>query len=150
MSDFLIQIEGLDKLEKKLKNIKEVREQMGRAMFLATNTMKNKARSIVPVDTGALRRSIRNEVSYRGNIVEGIIGPTEPYGADVEFGTHPHLVSAKILEKWARKRGLNPWAVASSIKRKGTKKHPYMEPTFEQTRDKVIAFFKEFIDNLLK
>jgi len=145
------EIKGLDKLLKKFGGLQNVvvRRQFERTMFRTTEMIKNQARSLVPVDTGALRRSIRNVIRVGDKEILGIVGPTEPYGAAVEFGTKPHPVPVKAIERWARKRGLNPYAVAMSIRKKGTKPHPYLIPAFQRLQRRVVEEFNRAIEYLL-
>lgn len=58
---------------------------------------------------------------------EGRLVSTTPYASDVELGTLPHYVSAQALMPWAAKKGLNPYAVAKSIAKKGTKANPFLD-----------------------
>jgi HK97 gp10 family phage protein len=147
-----IEIKGLDKLKEKMKDLSDVtvRQQMERTMYRSTEMIKNRARDLVRVDTGALRRSIRDIVQVGEREIKGIVGPTEPYGAPVEFGARPHFPPVGALERWARKRGINPWALAVSISRKGTESHPFLIPAFEQFKNKIIEEFRNAIDYLIK
>jgi len=147
-----IEIKGLDKLKEKMKDLSDivVRQQMERTMYRSTEMIKNRARELVPVDTGNLRRSIRDIVQVGEREIKGIIGPTEPYGAPVEFGARPHFPPVGALERWANKRGINPWALAVSISRKGTRPHPFLIPAFEQFKNKIIEEFRNAIDYLLR
>jgi len=147
-----LKIKGLDKLIKKFDSLSNitVKKQLERTMLRTTEMVKYRARELVPVDTGALRRSIRNIVQASDKEIIGRIGPTEPYGASVEFGTKPHFPPVRALERWAKKRGLNPYVVARSIAKKGTIAHPYLIPAFKELRRRIIEEFKRTIDYLLK
>ena len=146
-----IEIKGLDKLKEKMKSLSDfpVRQQMERTMYRATEMVKNRARELVPVDTGSLRRSIRDIVQVGTREVVGRVGPTEPYGAPVEFGTRPHFPPVQALERWANKRGINPWALAIAISRRGTRPQPFLIPAFEQLKNRILEEFKKAIDYLL-
>jgi len=146
-----IKIEGLDKLNKKLGGLNNVmvREQMRRTMYISTEKVKNEARKRVPVDTGNLRRSIRDIVQVSDKEVSGIVGPTEPYGAPVEYGSKLHFPPVGALKRWAEKRGINPYALAVSISRKGTKPHPFLIPAFQEKAKEIVEEFKNAIDYLL-
>lgn len=88
--------------------------------------------------TGDLRRSIR--YTFSAAKLQAEVGPTVNYADDVESGTKPHLVSVAEgtpLRAWAKLKGINPWALQRSIAKKGTKKHPFVEPTFEKMKSKV-------------
>jgi len=152
MPAFEIQVKGLDELNKKLDSISEEKlsAQMKRTMYVVTTTLKTKARQLVPVFTGALRRSIREEVKYSNRETVGKVQATEPYAKGVEFGTKPHYVSPVAIGRWARSKGINPYALSKAISRKGTKAHPFMVPAFEQTKDKLVRAFEETINHLLR
>jgi len=146
-----IQIKGLDELKKKMKDLSDVavRQQMERTMYRSTEMIKYRARDLVPVDSGALRKSIRDIVQVGAKEIKGIVGPTEPYGAPVEFGARPHFPPVGALKKWAEKRGINPYALAVAISRRGTRPHPFLIPAFEQLKNNIIEEFKKAIDYLL-
>lgn len=81
--------------------------------------------------TGNLRRSIR--YSFSTGLVEAVVEPEAPYAEAVEYGSRPHWTSAapgSALARWAKMRGINPYAVQKSIARKGTRAHPFVGPTY--------------------
>jgi hypothetical protein len=81
--------------------------------------------------TGQLRGSVRYVISPAQ--IQAVIKPEVEYAEDVEFGTKPHHVSVAQgtpLLAWAKLKGINPYALQKSIERKGTKKHPFVEPTY--------------------
>jgi hypothetical protein len=74
------------------------------------------------------------------------IKPTDqvPYADAVETGSQPHIPPAgpdSALAQWCELKGLNVWAVAKSIARKGTKPHPYIEPTYQEVKQPVAEKF---------
>ena len=152
MPNVEIKVSGLKELEKKLDGLQgeQLISQMKRTMYVATTTLKTKARELVPVFRGALKRSIREDVEYSNKTVEGIVQATEPYAKGVEFGTKPHAVSAVALSRWAKSKGINPYALAKSIARKGTRAQPFMVPAFEQSKKKIIKIFQDTINYLLE
>ena len=151
-----IKINGFDHLERTLTNISgaELDRQMKRTMEISCDQVRDRARQQLEenksVDTGELRRSVIKEVSKDSEGWKGVIGPSQPYGEPVEKGSRPHAVSAKKLESWAQKRGINPFALAASIRKKGTRPHPYMLPTLDRMRNKVIQNFENLIQAILK
>ena len=55
------------------------------------------------------------------------------YGKYVEFGSPPHMPPVDALKGWAqRKLGDEKlaWAVAMGIKKRGTRPHPFIRPTY--------------------
>jgi Bacteriophage HK97-gp10, putative tail-component len=90
--------------------------------------------------TGQLRGSIRYVVSPLR--IQAEIKPEVNYAEPVEYGTKPHLVSVAEgtpLRAWAKLKGINPYALQASIAKKGTKAHPFVEPTYRKMKPVVEA-----------
>jgi hypothetical protein len=91
-----------------------------------------------PVGVGGgagLRGSIRYKFSPTQ--LRAQVGPNVPYAAAVEQGSRPRWVSVREgspLRRWARLKGINPYAVQRSIARKGTRPHPYVKPTYNRMK----------------
>lgn len=152
MSTMTVTIEEIRGLDKAIAAFGEVlvREQIPAAFARFGVAVQHAARGIVSVDTGELRKSISVDL-FETNRTQGVeIGPTQPYGAGVEYGRPPHVVSPKALEGWARRRGLNPYAVARSIAKKGTKAHPYLIPSFEAELPNVEGLIFEAADEAFR
>lgn len=67
------------------------------------------------------------------------------YSAAVEYGTKPHVVSARHLMDWARlKLGDEKaaWPVAMKIKKFGTDARPFMYPAYLEVRE---IWVKQFL-----
>ncbi len=68
-----------------------------------------------------------------------------PYASDIDEGTKPHFVSAKVLEGWVRRK-INPgsekkvksisFAIAKSIEKRGTVPQPFMTRAVAQAQSK--------------
>lgn len=124
-----VQIEGLEELRDKLQSSRaDVPVQ--RFLDRAANHLQGGARKRSAVDEGLLRNSIG--VSSP-NASTRSVGPSAKHGIDVEKGTPPHKVSVREIQGWARRKGLNPYAVAESIKKRGTKPQPFMGPAAQET-----------------
>ena len=87
--------------------------------------------------SGKLAKSIHQLVTE----VAATIGPDHKlkYAIYVEKGTKPHMPPVDALKAWAEQKGLNPWAVAMSIKKKGTKANPFVERTYKGSKEEVKA-----------
>jgi hypothetical protein len=152
MSTITIKIEDIHGLEKAIAAFGEdlVREQIPAAFATFGVAVQRAARGVVSVDTGALRKSISVDL-FQTNRTQGVeSGPTQKYGEGVENGRPPHVVSPKALEGWARRRGLNPYAVARSIAKKGTKAHPYLIPSFQAELPSVEGLIFEAADTAFR
>lgn len=123
------QIDGIDELRSKL-NGRRADLPISRFLDRAAFHLQGGARKKVPVDTGRLKNSIGIESPV---IRLRRVGTKVSYGPPVEFGTGPHMPPAGALDGWARRKGLDPNAVAERISIRGTKKHPYMQPAADET-----------------
>lgn len=79
--------------------------------------------------TGYMRRSATFHFSTRVSVK---VEPTAEYADYVDTGTKPHWTSVKNLERWAKIKGLNPYAVQRGIAKHGTKAHPFQDKTASQ------------------
>ena len=83
-------------------------------------------------DTGALQSSINFDITQEGDVWTISLNMAEQ-GKYIEYGTPPHMPPVDALKGWAkRKLGDEKlaWAVAYSIKRRGTRPFPFIRPTF--------------------
>ena len=74
------------------------------------------------ISSGSLSRSIKYKV-----VGKTLYVTMNKYAAYLDQGTKPHPVPPKALEKWARKKGLNEYAVSANIKKYGTKAYPFLD-----------------------
>ena len=104
--------------------------------------IKEKSKEHAPVDTGALKRSIKytrvkntgripnkvkiyasaNHASFVHGNPQSKFRMTEPFNR-----TRPHYPPVKALTGWAKRHGMNPYAVANSIAQKGTPIVPFLK-----------------------
>jgi hypothetical protein len=103
------------------------------ASYIVREEMKSRAPEGV---AGANGQGLKNTIGIKINVAEKTaeIKPTVPYADAVETGSRPHMPPTDpdgSLAQWCEMKGLNLWAVAMSIKRKGTAPHPYIEPTYQ-------------------
>lgn len=95
---------------------------------------------VTPVGvTGAMRRSV--QYKFSATQMQAVIEPNVKYAESVEYGGRPRWVSVKPgtpLAQWARLKGINPYALQHSIARKGTKAHPFVTPTYNKMKPKVL------------
>lgn len=133
-------IAGLKKSDRTIKT--GVAEAVKRASTIIWGTAIKEA----PVGaSGQLRKSIRRELyPTKAKIYPGV-----KYAVDVHDGRSPADVQANFgeiwqsarkggsLHRWAVKRGLNPYAVANAMKKKGTKPNPFFDRTKDKTEDQV-------------
>lgn len=126
----------------------ELKPEVEKALEQAGSAVRSEARGLVPVDTGELKKSISVMVKD-ANPMSVEVGPDVNYGADVEFGTKPHAVSAGALSGWAKRKGLNPYAVAKSIEKKGTKAQPYLIPGLKNAETLIEQAFTRMAQRII-
>ena len=103
---------------------------MMRGMDKAMRDGANQTKLQTPVDTGLLRSDIQSEAREDAGDVIGVLGTNKAYAKPVEYGTGvfseapdskrtPYFPPPSALAGWANRYGLNPYAVAWSIFKKG-------------------------------
>lgn len=126
--------------------LKHVQEAIKTGSMMFYRTLQLKA----PADTSNLARTVETVLKP----LKAEIYPTAKYAIFVHEGTKPHFVSAKKLEKWARHKGVNPYAVAKAIAKRGTKANPFMDKTAQATFPDIEKMFndklKQAIDQVAK
>ena len=114
-----LEITGVDKLVEALSQMQDLKEPVADAMELYLEKVVSDAKSIVPVRTGTLQRSI----TFSGGEGEYTVGSRVNYAPYVEYGTsrmrpQPFLTPAllwnipalkdalmSIVGEWLRRRG---------------------------------------------
>lgn len=106
----------------------------------AIDTQAEMRRQVNVGVTGETRRSIRYRTNP-GQLSAEIGSNLDPRRIEaLEKGSLPHWTSARPgspLHRWAKFKGLNPYAVQRSIAKKGTKAHPFIQPTYRTMKPKV-------------
>lgn len=99
-----------------------------------------------PASVGNLRKSIRREIlddGLRAVIFTDLEYGMKLHGDGTAERTRPFTIPAieaqagGTLYRWAKKKGMNPWAVRASIARKGVKHNPFFKRAAEQSKDEV-------------
>ena len=124
-------------------------EQLKLVLFKSMVKMMELANINCPVDTGRLRNSIVLDPAEPG-YSNYILSDGVDYGISVEFGTHPHLVSAENLKGWARRvlKDKNlAYPVAAKIAKFGTEAQPFMRPALDQVKN---IWIKRYAEQVLK
>jgi HK97 gp10 family phage protein len=148
-----VDTKGFQEFQKSVLNaLEKSNSHLVSALKTAVTVVTLAAKNTVPVGaTGELRRSIGSDIDERSLI--GIVGldfPGRNYGIYVEKGTRPHMPPIGALDRWANQRGLNPYAVAKSIARKGTKAQPFMKPAYEKNEKFIRRQFSEANEKIVR
>lgn len=133
-----VRVLGTEELTKKLGN-RLYAAQTSRFFRAAGLTVKGRAQDKAPRWDGALVNSIRAEFDSGTPVRWAKIGTNMNYAPFVERGTRPHWPPVRAIAPWARSKGLNPFAVARAISRKGTKPHPFLEPALDESHGDILA-----------
>lgn len=154
---FEIEIRGLDKLMKiadKYPAISEkhINKAINRTLIKIQDQAKQKAPS---GDTQQLRQNwILKMGRFAGSLESGAKNKGYQYGRVVEFGRtagKPMPVKNNpMFQLWATRRGMNPYAVAKSIQRKGIKGRPFFGPAVDASKEFADKEFSKAMDNILK
>lgn len=121
--------EGFSKLVKLGEKYPSIAEKhINKAIFNSLVRVREGQKKEAPVGVTGQLRDRWDIASQR---FAGSLKSLVAYGGSIERGTRPHPVSPLALRDWARKRGLNEYAVAKSIAKKGTKANPFMKRTLD-------------------
>ncbi|MCU0515233.1 MAG: HK97 gp10 family phage protein, partial [Anaerolineae bacterium] len=136
-----VEIRGLVEAQQKIAQV--VRDLRGeaylRGMREATLMVTRSAKLRAPVDTGRLRASITPTVQRSGETVTGVVGTNVKYAAAVELGSRPHYPPIAPLKVWARRKGLNAYAVANAIAKRGTEPRRFLQQAFDENKNAIAA-----------
>lgn len=107
-----------------VKTLKAVKLGINAASIVVSRGMQKEA----PQHDGALSRSITTTTTtYTAKVY-----PKAKYAIFVEKGTRPHFPPINAIEKWANDHGINPYVLAKSISKKGTKANPFVKNTSDK------------------
>ncbi len=126
------------KFDRELKRfIKKSRKKFEDRLDDATAYMHREAVDNAPRSNGDLRQKIKMNVDDRR--LTGEVDSNAEYSAAVENGRKPHMPPVNAsLKDWAHKHNIDPWALAMSIKKKGTKAQPFMYPAWDKAQSKFL------------
>lgn len=137
--------EALDTLPAALEN------QLKQAATDIWSTIEAEAKDNAPVDTGALRASIRSTVEEVGATILHIrIGSSQEYAAAQEFGTDPFFPPPSALREWARSvlgDADAAYPVARSISESGLEAQPYLRPAFRDNIRFIVDRINDAVDS---
>lgn len=137
------EVKGLREIEQALKRlpIELERKVLRRAVLAGAGVIRDEARRLAPVRTGALRQNIvaryhkrkNGLVRYDVGIRKGRKGMDAYYASMVEFGTSPHIIRAK------KKKALGvDGRFGSVVRHPGASARPFMRPAFDSKYNEAI------------
>lgn len=143
-----LQIKGFDTLIKQIEKYPSISEKhIGSAISRSLVRILGQEKQQAPVGvTGNLRDNWKIDITR----FAGSLRSNAPYSMAVHMGTGPHKVSGESLKAWAARKGLNPWAVAKSIAKKGTKANPFLRRSIDIEGENVNREFSNALSGILK
>ena len=148
-----VEIRGLEKLVKLADRYPAISEKhVNRAIQRSLIRVQDDAKRNAPFGTtGQLRQNwALNLGRFQGSLKSQANSNGFFYGSAVEFGTRPHFPPVGALSLWARRKGLNPFMVARSIARKGTRANPFFSKAIKAQQSAINNEFSDAIDAILK
>lgn len=147
MAGISIQVKGLDTLQNLADKYPAVAESevnlaINRSLLRVLGNEKQQA----PFGVSGL---LRDNWQIQMGRFTGRLYSLAKYAADVQYGTAPHFVSAQELLPWAQKKGVNAWAVAKSIAKKGTKANPFFTRAVDASEAGIASEFETAIKNIV-
>jgi HK97 gp10 family phage protein len=108
----------------------------------ATNVQSN-VRNRAPHRTGALQGSVLTDVSYPA----AIVSVNQPYGAFVEYGTAPHIITPVNKKALFWSGAFSP---VKSVMHPGTKANPFFQTGVDDSSDYVDNQFMRVVEKLIQ
>jgi HK97 gp10 family phage protein len=149
-------LKGTDQLVAFLTDLPQVMQQkmLRGAARAGAEVIADEARTLVPVENGDLRASIKSGAARRGDQIAGVV-QTEGKGAFVapwvEFGTAAHIISVAgrssadgaavaRANRRSKSEGLKIGAafVGPTVMHPGSRPKPFLRPALEAKRDEAI------------
>lgn len=142
-----VKINGLNKLTKIAQQYPAVSEKyINKAISLSLLRILGAEKVEAPFGVSGLLRD--NWQTSFGRF-EGSIKALAPYAAYVHEGTAPHMPPVDQITPWANKKGISPWAIAMSIKKKGTKANPFLKRAVDKVQHDIEGEFATALQGTL-
>ena len=133
-----VEFEGAEKLMARLDKMSD-EAALKKSLETAALLVERSAREKAPKDTGALRRSIRSKVEG----LEGIVYTPLEYAPYIEYGTGLFAEgNGRKDVPWNYQDDKGNWHSTS-----GLKPQPFMRPSLDENREKILKILKEGVMN---
>ena len=133
-----VEFEGAEKLIARLDKMSD-EAALKKSLETAALLVERSAREKAPKDTGALRRSIRSKVEG----LEGIVYTPLEYAPYIEYGTGLFAEgNGRKDVPWNYQDDKGNWHSTS-----GLKPQPFMRPSLDENREKILEILKEGVMN---
>ena len=121
-----------------------LQQAVNTSALLMESNIKKEIQSTV-TDTGILASSV---ITTTGTL-RAEVGPTVDYGIYVEKGTDPHFPPISAISPWAKRHGIDPFALQQSIGKKGTEANPFFERAVKDSISGVKTIFEKAIGSII-
>lgn len=146
-------VKGLDSLLKKVGELGTAvaGDTMVKAVHASCRLVQGEAKLLCPVDSGALRGSIRVSVEEQGDMVEGCIFTNMEYAPYVEFGTGPvgeanHTgVSPQVDLSYSQTGWKTPFGYTE-----GQSAQPFLYPALKDNEERVKRNIANYISREIR
>lgn len=132
-----VDMENLQKVAGSLEGIPDRLTELA-ALDLESHLRRNSSKG----KTGQLQAKWRSERRGSG---QWAVGTPVKYAEYVDTGTRPHTPPMKPIKEWAEFRGLPWFPIWLSIVRRGTKAHPYLDRSIQETNRRIPLFINQAI-----
>ena len=147
MTEFTVDIPNLNELVAAFQRAPEIfMAEFAKAFLSVKIALAENTKANTPYDQGYLGNPAN--WGFTPEPLKATWFPTATYAPDVQFGTAPHFVSAATIAVWAGRKGLNPYAVAKSIAKKGTRAQPFMQDIADAATPRITEVFAQALDNI--
>ena len=142
-----VNVQGLNKLQKIAQQYPAVSEKyINQAITVALTRIFGNEKREAPFGVSGL---LRDNWKLTTGRFQGMLESLAPYAAAVHEGTQPHMPPVDALTPWANKKGISPWALAMSIKKKGTKANPFLTRAIDDSTDGIESDFLNALNSTL-
>lgn len=147
MANVTVTVQGLDKLVALGEKYPAVSEKyINMAINRSLVRILGEEKQQAPVSTGNLRDNWRLDMGR----FTGTLASNAPYAAAVHEGSAPHMPPVNALTAWAGKHGIDPWVLAKSIAKNGTKANPFLKRAVELQAQNINGEFQTALDSILR
>lgn len=140
----------------------KVKEEIGNALRDASTLYMEHAIREAPKSTSTLSQSIKRDLQPLSASVFPTVdyapmvhGDVDEQGNLTKQRSDPRWIPAMeaqpggTLYRWAKKKGMNPWAVRASIAEKGTRFNPFMSRAADDKDSEVKDIFNKMIQKIV-
>lgn len=145
-----VQSPNLQRLITVLGSGKVVSTEMHLAFQRAGIIVTNRAKKLAPVDRGRLRASITYQVDPAIFPKWAEVGTNTEYAPDIHDGRPPGTMPpVSELAGWAKRKGLDAWAVAKGIEERGTRPNPFLRRALDDTERQIVEQFDNALERMV-